>query len=131
MKHFLDSDLSMSVFFCTLFFLLWRLRVIFFWEILQVPLPAVSSNPHTHLASFDTSAFLRVTTESFQIHLLVCWLQHWRLQWSIHGIRNNIRLCYFLGILFFKYSNTWPYNVSRTRLILSRLWRALGHSNQI
>lgn len=58
-------------FYITLFFLLWRVRVIFFREVLQAPLPGIFFQASdTHLASFDVSASLKVTTESFQIPLL-------------------------------------------------------------
>lgn len=80
LKHFLDSDLSTSVFFCTLFFLLRRLRVIFFWEILQAPLPGISFKPPTLI----WQALIPVLLWRWQWKVFRCIFFPWPLrQWFV------------------------------------------------
>lgn len=84
LKRFLGSDLSMSMFFHKeLFFLLWGVRVIFFWKFLQASLPRILFQASdTHFASFDASAFQKMTMDIFKIIIFPQLLLQWFVGWN-------------------------------------------------
>lgn len=117
LRHSWFRLVNICVFLYIVLLVVWRLRVIFFCEIFQAPLPGISSKPLIlwYQALIPVLSWRR-QWKVFR-YIFFPWPRHWGLQWSRHGIKNNIRLCYFSSILFYKYSNMWPHSVSKTRRI--------------